>query len=240
MVKNDLYYQRLGVDSSATPDQIKKAYRKAIFRTHPDRNLDDPTAEKRAKEIIAAGSVLTDPTLRKKYDFFGLPDDSLDRAVNRAWTQNTGSYSDTSHQDYTNFVHQNWEANSAFGAGFKGYQQSVHDFGDIKPNGKWDKMTQWSIGIIATTALSAIAAYDTGLDSEPFSWFLSKGDQLAYTDWFNRSPDSARAAAAEVGGTAGFMISLGITSVVMHAEGIYKGAKSAFEYLKRNKNVRVE
>jgi len=66
------YYQTLGVDKSATPDQIKKAYRKLAMKWHPDRNPDDKAnAESKFKEIGEAYSVLSDEDKRKKYDQFG-------------------------------------------------------------------------------------------------------------------------------------------------------------------------
>lgn len=66
------YYQTLGVDKTATPDQIKKAYRKLAMKWHPDRNPDDKAnAESKFKEIGEAYSVLSDEDKRKKYDQFG-------------------------------------------------------------------------------------------------------------------------------------------------------------------------
>ena len=62
------YYKTLGVDRKATPDQIKKAYRKLARSHHPDRNPDDKTAEARFKEISQAHDVLGDPQKRKQYD----------------------------------------------------------------------------------------------------------------------------------------------------------------------------
>ena len=69
------YYETLGVDKSATPDQIKKAYRKLAMKWHPDRNPEDKaTAETKFKEIGEAYSVLSDDEKRKKYDQFGHDD----------------------------------------------------------------------------------------------------------------------------------------------------------------------
>jgi molecular chaperone DnaJ len=62
------YYKTLGVDKKATPDEIKKAYRKLARRYHPDRNPDDKDAEARFKEISQAHDVLGDPEKRKQYD----------------------------------------------------------------------------------------------------------------------------------------------------------------------------
>lgn len=70
MPDKDLY-GILGVDKSASADEIKKAYRTLARKHHPDRNPDDPSAEARFKEVSAAHAVLSDPDKRKMYDEFG-------------------------------------------------------------------------------------------------------------------------------------------------------------------------
>ncbi|GAB3877501.1 J domain-containing protein [Hymenobacter segetis] len=65
------YYKALGVDKNATPEQIKKAYRKLARQHHPDVNPNDKGAEQKFKEINEANEVLSDPEKRKKYDQFG-------------------------------------------------------------------------------------------------------------------------------------------------------------------------
>ena len=62
------YYKTLGVDKKATPEEIKKAYRKLARTYHPDRNPGDKKAEARFKEISQAHDVLGDPEKRKQYD----------------------------------------------------------------------------------------------------------------------------------------------------------------------------
>ncbi len=62
------YYKTLGVDKKATPEEIKKTYRKLARQYHPDRNPGDKQAEARFKEISQAHDVLGDPEKRKQYD----------------------------------------------------------------------------------------------------------------------------------------------------------------------------
>ncbi|HMM10728.1 MAG TPA: J domain-containing protein [Bacteroidales bacterium] len=65
------YYKILGVDKSASPDAIKKQYRKLAKQYHPDRNQGDKAAEEKFKSISEAYEVLSDPAKRKKYDELG-------------------------------------------------------------------------------------------------------------------------------------------------------------------------
>ncbi len=65
------YYDVLGVDRTATDDEIKRAYRRLARQHHPDANPGDPEAEVRFKEIAVAYETLRDPERRRRYDMFG-------------------------------------------------------------------------------------------------------------------------------------------------------------------------
>src|SRR6059058_220457 len=70
-IKKRDYYEVLGVERSATAEEVKRAYRKLAVQFHPDKNPDDPHAEEKFKELGEAYDVLIDPDKRAAYDRFG-------------------------------------------------------------------------------------------------------------------------------------------------------------------------
>ena len=65
------YYEVLGVDKNASPDEIKKAYRKLAMKYHPDQNPGDKSAEEKFKEVNEAYEILSDADKKSRYDQFG-------------------------------------------------------------------------------------------------------------------------------------------------------------------------
>ena len=69
--KKEDYYKLLGVERSASADEVKKAYRKKAMKYHPDRNAGDTEAEAMFKQVSEAYEVLSDANKRQQYDQFG-------------------------------------------------------------------------------------------------------------------------------------------------------------------------
>ena len=75
------YYALLGLKKTATPEEIRKAFRKLARKYHPDVNPGDKKAEEKFKEISEANDVLSDEKKRKIYDQFGFYSDQIDPAA---------------------------------------------------------------------------------------------------------------------------------------------------------------
>lgn len=97
---NTDFYELLGLQRGATHDEVKKAYRKAARKYHPDVNPGDKEAEERYKRITQAYEVLSDPDKRARYDQFG-----------QAWqqAQQGGQWQGG---DFSDFVYSNYGAGS--------------------------------------------------------------------------------------------------------------------------------
>jgi molecular chaperone DnaJ len=77
------YYEVLGVNRTATDQDLKSAYRRLAHQHHPDKNQDDPQAEDKFKEAAEAYAVLSDPEQRRRYDRFGHA--GVSSAASAAW-----------------------------------------------------------------------------------------------------------------------------------------------------------
>ena len=84
---NKDYYATLGVKKTATPEEIRKAFRKAARKYHPDVNPGDKRAEEKFKEISEANDILSDEKKRKVYDQVGFYSDQIDPAQAEAYAR---------------------------------------------------------------------------------------------------------------------------------------------------------
>jgi molecular chaperone DnaJ len=89
--QNKDYYATLGVKKTATSDDIRKAFRKAARKYHPDVNPGDKKAEEKFKEISEANDVLSDEKKRKVYDQVGFYSDQIDPATAEAYARQQAS-----------------------------------------------------------------------------------------------------------------------------------------------------
>src|SRR5258708_2372230 len=119
------YYKILGVERSASADDIRKAYRKLAMQHHPDRNPGDKQAEDKFKDINEAHQVLSDPQKRARYDQLG--------SAYSNWQQRGGSPGDFDWSQWFGsqpggnvHVEYGGDLNDLFGeGGFSDFFQSV-------------------------------------------------------------------------------------------------------------------
>src|SRR5664279_922246 len=88
--QNKDYYATLGVKKTASSDEIRKAFRKAARKFHPDVNPNDKKAEEKFKEISEANDILSDEKKRKVYDQLGFYSDQIDPAQAEAYARQQG------------------------------------------------------------------------------------------------------------------------------------------------------
>src|SRR5215468_6477981 len=87
---NKDYYATLGVKKTASQEEIRKAFRKAARKYHPDVNPGDKKAEEKFKEISEANDILSDEKKRKVYDQLGFYSDQIDPAQAEAYARHAG------------------------------------------------------------------------------------------------------------------------------------------------------
>jgi molecular chaperone DnaJ len=117
-------YSAIGVSKTASAEEIKKAYREAAFKYHPDRNPGDKSAEEKFKTINAAYTILGDETKRREYDRWGStdsytaytnasrgntasPDEQSDDPF-RDWFENMQRQNGTEQRKYTQYGPFGW------------------------------------------------------------------------------------------------------------------------------------
>lgn len=94
------YYAILGVSKTASPEEIKKQFRKLALKYHPDRNPGDKQAEAKFKEISEAYEVLSDSEKRAKYDQFG---QYWQQAGQGGWSGSSGTGVDFGNFDFSQY-----------------------------------------------------------------------------------------------------------------------------------------
>ena len=117
--QNKDYYATLGVKKTATPEEIRKAFRKAARKYHPDVNPGDKRAEEKFKEISEANDILSDEKKRKVYDQLGFYSDQIDPAQAEAYARQQGGQSPV---DFGGFDFSGFQSGSPqAGAGSSGW-----------------------------------------------------------------------------------------------------------------------
>ena len=103
--QNKDYYATLGVKKTASADEIRKAFRKAARKFHPDVNPNDKKAEEKFNEISEANDILSDEKKRKVYDQLGFYSDQIDPATAEAYArqQNAGGGGGRQQVDFDGF-----------------------------------------------------------------------------------------------------------------------------------------
>jgi len=117
---NKDYYGTLGVKKSATQEEIRKAFRKAARKYHPDVNPGDKKAEEKFKEISEANDVLSDEKKRKIYDQVGFYSDQIDPAAAEAYARQQRTGGSQPPVDFGGF-----DFNGFSGGGSPGQQDSA-------------------------------------------------------------------------------------------------------------------
>ena len=103
------YYKILGVDKTATDEDIKKAYRKLARKLHPDLNPTDKDAHKKFQQVNEANEVLSDADKRKKYDQYGKDWQHADQFEQQRQNQGRSAFGGGQHfqgdgdSDFSNF-----------------------------------------------------------------------------------------------------------------------------------------
>jgi len=114
------YYKILGIDKTATQDDIKKAYRKLARKYHPDLNPNDKEANKQFQQINEANEALSDPEKRKKYDEYGEHWKHADQFEQQKQSQGQQQAYQGAGNPFSGSSSRGYTADDFSGAGFEG------------------------------------------------------------------------------------------------------------------------
>jgi DnaJ-class molecular chaperone len=150
-------YQTLGVEKTASTEEIQKAYRRLARKYHPDMNPDDATAKKKFQEVQSAFDILGNPEKRKKFDQFGPAFESIGGGPGgQKWTYSTGP------QTYPSDLNDLFGSNEAGDAGgfadlFKQFRRGRRGAAAPPPNRGGDLKHELTVPF-ATAVLGGEAA----------------------------------------------------------------------------------
>lgn len=144
-------YSILGVNKTASQDEIKKSYRNMAFKYHPDRNAGNKEAEEKFKKINEAYSVLGDESKRKQYDMYG---NSGTNSYSQQDYQNQRTYTYYSNDDFFNDFFNNYQKNS--------YQRNSYTYTSRNTDSKqylWKKIKNGAIKLVISFFLLRIMPF---------------------------------------------------------------------------------
>lgn len=142
------YYKILGIDKSATPKDIKNAYRKLARKYHPDLNPNDSDAKKNFQQINEANEVLSDPEKRKKYDQYG-----------KDWQHADEFEKQKQYQEQSSGPRRARSSGAQYGGDFSDFFESM--FGGATSGGQSRQMKYRGEDYSAEIRLELIDAYKT-------------------------------------------------------------------------------
>ncbi len=145
------YYKTLGVERTATAEEIKSKYRKLAMKYHPDRNPNDKAAEEKFKEISEAYETLGDEKKRRDYDFFG-------SAQNAGASSRQSGTSPFGEETFDGWHWSNQYANNAWNAETKSNGTRFYYYQDSYKNSS-DSMQEKELSAVVTNAVTAILGF---------------------------------------------------------------------------------
>ncbi|HZD47432.1 MAG TPA: DnaJ C-terminal domain-containing protein [Silvibacterium sp.] len=155
------YYAILGVKKKATPEEIRRAFRKLARKYHPDVNPGDKKAEEKFKELSEANDILSDEKKRKIYDQFGFYSDQIDPATAEAAARGGYGYAGPRPAAGGQEVPFDFE-----GFDFSGYSPSPGSGGQASSGGTWSGFGDLFSGIFNRGARAQEQGPEPGTDLE--------------------------------------------------------------------------